>query len=375
VRLLYLTDRLSDRGGADHHLATVITSSVNAGHRVSVVFGRDEGGMEMEDVVERRRVRGLASLVDSNAGLHELPRLLEDADVVHIQNVMNPVALAMAVGCGRSVVTVQDHRVFCPGGGKTMTDGSRCTTPMADEVCSHCLPDPVYRRSTLDLTRRRLAAIQGAEVVVLSEFMAAELAAMGRRGARVVAPWIEPGPQKSDPGSVFLLGGRLVSHKGVVDGWRAWREAGRPLPLEVAGAGPLGSEMHGAELLGWLNPEDLRTALRRSRALIFPARWQEPFGILGLEALAQGTPVIVAESGGTPDWSMAGCIRVASGDVAAMAEAVGRLADDPELGLTIGRAGQTAVGRRFGRERLEPRLHDLYAHVAGRSLADDGIHS
>ena len=44
------------------------------------------------------------------------------ADVVHVQNVMNPTALTRLVSSGRAVVTVQDHRVFCPGPGRTPPD-------------------------------------------------------------------------------------------------------------------------------------------------------------------------------------------------------------------------------------------------------------
>jgi glycosyltransferase involved in cell wall biosynthesis len=161
-----------------------------------------------------------------------------------------------------------------------------------------------------------------------------------------------------------VLGGRLVPHKGVHDGWRAWSGAGRPLPLEVAGDGPLEDELDGALRHGWIDPDRLGALLRRARALLFPTCWQEPFGMLGVEALAQGTPVIVAGAAGTRDWSDAGCLQVPAGDVEAMADAIRRLADDPALALDLGRAGQRMVAERFPRERLEPRLRGLYRRVA-----------
>lgn len=363
MRILYLTDRLSDRGGADHHLEQVISASVAAGHRVTVGFGRDEGGLRARGGLELRRIRGLATMVDSTGRLAGLGRLLADADVVHAQNIMNPTALAAAVAHGRAVVTVQDHRAFCPGSGKTLTDGSVCTFAMADETCSRCIPDETYRRRTLELTRRRLAALAGAAVVVLSRYMADELAAVGLPGARVLPPWVELGSSRTEAGTHFLLGGRLVAHKGTVDGWRAWCAAGRPLPLVVAGSGPLAPELVGAEMRGWLDSGNLRSALRRSRALLFPARWQEPFGILGVEALAQGTPVIVAEIGGTADWSGSGCLRVAAGDVSAMTAAIERLADDPAFALELGLAGRAVVGEVFARRRIAPMLDELYRRV------------
>jgi glycosyltransferase involved in cell wall biosynthesis len=364
VRLLYLTDRLSDRGGADHHLAQVIAAAVDDGHEVTVAYGRDDGGAVRRPEVRHHRIRGLSGMVDSGARLGDLSDLLATNDVIHVQNIMNPTVLAMAVAGGRAVVTVQDHRVFCPGQGKTLNDGSACAVEMSDTVCRACVPDDAYRRSTLALTRRRLDALCGAEIVVLSRYMAEQLEAVGVRQARVIPPWVDIGPDRTDPGSHFVLGGRLVAHKGIVDGWRAWDQAGRPLRLVVAGSGPLESELPGTDLVGWLAPQDLRVAMRRARALVFPARWQEPFGILGLEALAQGTPVVVAAGGGTEDWSGSGCIRVSAGDVEAMADAIGRLAADPEWALELGREGRSAVSGLFCRERIAPMLAELYRSVA-----------
>jgi glycosyltransferase involved in cell wall biosynthesis len=363
VRLLYLTDRLSDRGGADHHLGQVIAAAVDDHHEVTVAYGREEGAMPRLQRVDYHRVRGLSSMIETSSRLGRLEGLLAMADVVHIQNIMNPAALAMAVKVGRTVVTVQDHRLFCPGQGKTLNDGKACGEEMGEAVCRDCLPDEDYRRSTLELTRRRLDALRGAEVVVLSRYMAEQLAVVGITRARVIPPWVEIGPDRVEPGSGFVLGGRLVAHKGVIGGWKAWRDAGRPLRLVIAGSGPLETELTGADFRGWLSPVDLRVVLRNARALIFPAQWQEPFGILGLEALAQGTPVVVSESGGTGDWSQAGCLRVPSGDVGAMADAIRRFAADPDWALELGREGQAAVRRIFARARIAPSLAELYRSV------------
>ena len=364
MRLVFATDRLSARGGADHHLADVIGAAVSAGDRVTVVYGRLENADPPDDRIDRVRARGLAARTAGGAGLKGLADVLPDADVVHIQNVMNPTAIAMAASTGRAVVTVQDHRVFCPGAGKVLPDGTPCDDVMGDAPCAACLSDETYRARTLALTRARLDAARAcAAVIVLSRMMAAELAAVGV-DAEVVPPWIDLGPPRVVGGDSFVLGGRLVQHKGVIDGWRAWRRAGRPLPLVVAGAGPLGERLHGADRRGWLDRVQLRSDLRRARALLFPARWCEPFGILGVEALAEGTPVIVADRGGTVDWSSAGCLRVPAGDVDAMAAAVERLAAEPDLAVELGGAGREWVGRNLAREVLEPRLRAVYRRVA-----------
>ncbi|MBK8181019.1 MAG: glycosyltransferase [Planctomycetes bacterium] len=135
-------------------------------------------------------------------------------------------------------------------------------------------------------------------------------------------------------------------------------------PLRVAGAGRLAEGLLGAERLGWLDREALRGELRRARALLFPARWQEPFGLVGLEALAQGTPVIAMETGGVSDWAGEGARLVGPGDVGAMVAEMRALEADPALALALGERGRQAAAR-FDRETILARWEALLAEVAG----------
>ena len=361
MRVLYLTDRVSRHGGAGRHLLHVMGWVRRTGSEVQVVAGSMDGGVELPAGAIFHRVRSLGRGVSRAAGLDALDDLLGWADVVHIQNVMNPAALNRAVRHRRVIVTVQDHRVFCPGPGRTLPDGSRCSEPMDDRVCTRCLPDPGYRTAMLDLTRERLHALQKAgTAVVLSSYMATELEQAGVRRIEVIPPWVDVGPERTDAGEVIIMGGRLVEHKAPQAALRAWERAGRPLPLVVAGSGALEDRLADARLLGWLGDRQLRSWLRKSRMLIFPTRWQEPFGILGVEALAEGTPVVVAESGGTRDWSGEGCVTVPPGDEGAMAAAIRELALDPEEALRRGRAGQREVDRLFSSEEVQKLLWGLY---------------
>jgi len=100
--------------------------------------------------------------------------------------------------------------------------------------------------------------------------------------------------------------------------------------------------------------------ISQARALLFPSFWQEPFGILGIEALAQGTPVIAAASGGMEAWVDVGCIRIEREDASAFRDAISHLAADPESARALGEAGRVMVGERFSRAALAPRLQAVY---------------
>jgi glycosyltransferase involved in cell wall biosynthesis len=102
-----------------------------------------------------------------------------------------------------------------------------------------------------------------------------------------------------------------------------------------------------------------------ARGVLFPARWQEPFGIVGVEALAMGTPVIAMTTGGMNDWADSGTIVVASGDVAAMATAIQDLAADGPGAQRLGSAGAAMVRERYQESALAERMDQIYSRVAG----------
>jgi glycosyltransferase involved in cell wall biosynthesis len=111
----------------------------------------------------------------------------------------------------------------------------------------------------------------------------------------------------------LLFAGRLVSRKGVDVALRALarlHERGRPLSLTICGDGPardrleaMSRELNVADdvnFRGWTEPDELAALHQESRAALIPSR-KEPFGIVALEAIAGGSPVIASNVGGLPE--------------------------------------------------------------------------
>ena len=86
---------------------------------------------------------------------------------------------------------------------------------------------------------------------------------------------------------------------------------------------------------------------RDADAFVFPSEWEEPFGIVPLEAMACSTPVVATGTGGSADFLRDGdnCVLVAPGDPASIAAGVRRLADDPALRRRVVEGGRATAAR------------------------------
>jgi glycosyltransferase involved in cell wall biosynthesis len=113
------------------------------------------------------------------------------------------------------------------------------------------------------------------------------------------------------PGSYLAFLGRLTPDKGPEDAIRIARAAG--MPLRIAAKVPRGEtgyfkrhiqpEIDGTrvELVGEVDERGKQPFLSDAAALLFPIKWPEPFGLVMIEAMACGTPVIAYRAGSVPE--------------------------------------------------------------------------
>jgi glycosyltransferase involved in cell wall biosynthesis len=75
----------------------------------------------------------------------------------------------------------------------------------------------------------------------------------------------------------------------------------------------------------------LRDRYRSADVVVFPSEWDEPFGLVPLEAMACSTPVTATGTGGSADFLVDGanCVLFRPGDPAHLADVIRQLADDP----------------------------------------------
>jgi len=96
-------------------------------------------------------------------------------------------------------------------------------------------------------------------------------------------------------------------------------------------------------------------------ALLFPIEWDEPFGLVMIEALASGTPVIGFRRASVPEIVDDGRTGFVVDDVEAMADAIGRLGEIDRHECRL------AAERRFTVDRMVDDVEAMYRTVVGRS--------
>jgi glycosyltransferase involved in cell wall biosynthesis len=112
--------------------------------------------------------------------------------------------------------------------------------------------------------------------------------------------------------------------------------------------------------LGEVSHERKLELLANARALLFPIRWNEPFGMVMLESMACGTPVLAFPEGAVPEVVEHGRTGFLCEDEAAMVEAIGRL---DQLSRADCRA---AVEGYFSTERMVADHVELFTALLSR---------
>lgn len=190
---------------------------------------------------------------------------------------------------------------------------------------------------------------------------------------RVVHPPVDVGnlsPTVAETQDHYLALGRLAPNKRVAELAARWSEYAGDRQLLVAGDGPERDCVEAAaesnvSVLGRVSEEEKRELLSSARALIMPAD-AEDFGIVPIEALASGTPVIGVREGMTQHQIRDGVTghTFEWQSVSSLIEAVTRLERD---GVEWSSTEIAEWATRFGRERFREEMRAVVAEAQDRA--------
>jgi glycogen(starch) synthase len=174
----------------------------------------------------------------------------------------------------------------------------------------------------------------------------------------------------------LLYVGRIDPRKGIDTAIEALPRLTGDASLTVLGGG---DEQHLEELHGLVvrlgidgrvkfdqRPrDDVPQAYADSDAVVFPVRWEEPFGLVPLEAMAVGRPVVATGTGGSAEYLRheENCLIFERDDPDGLATALARLASDEALRRRLRERGfETAA--RFGEDSYNRAVADAVERAA-----------
>ncbi|HZM73013.1 MAG TPA: glycosyltransferase family 4 protein [Candidatus Polarisedimenticolia bacterium] len=184
----------------------------------------------------------------------------------------------------------------------------------------------------------------------------------------------------------LLFVGRFESRKGLLEllkAYRLLRRAGCQCRLLVVGSGPQEREarrylmtrkMGGVEFLGKVSDEVRDALFKTADVYISPATGRESFGIVLLEAMAAGTPIVCSDIHGYKGVVRRGRegLLVPPKKPKAIAAAIARLLSDDELRARMGASG-IARAEEFSWERVTAKVDDYYGFVIRRLAAQGAL--
>jgi len=325
-------------------------------------------------------------------GFWKLLQLLRNADAVHIAApALIPMLLASLLG-KRWIVEHHGFQVICPN-GQLVQEPEQTPCPgyfMAGKhrECIRCNAGNGWLSSLrlwlLTFVRRSLAKKARVNVVP-TEWLGTQLK-LPR--THTIPHGLPAGPEPathaaSEPSTFFFLG-RLVPTKGVdvlIAAAARMRKQKIPFQIRIAGDGPeraaLSSKAQAADLsactdfIGKMSTAEASQEFDRATATVMPSIGGEVFGLVALESMLRGCPVVASDIGALSEVTGDTGLTFPIGDAAALAERLERLMREPAFADDLRHKARQRAVDAFGEEQMfaEHRrvLQDLVGGISKRS--------
>lgn len=323
MRVLLITDWLQGVGGAERYIVAMKEGLRAAGDEVRLLtsdVGTAGGGSAEYRARGSERVVAKAVLQIANPfAVSALRRALREfrphvALVNMFEHQLSP-AIFAALRAVPTVLSITDYKGICPVSSKLLPDDRLCHDPPG-LVCwrSGCVTAPHWIRDQARYALIRWGRKRTRRIVACSQWVCRELARHGVEAEHLPPPVPAPGPKfrrlaSERPTLVYC--GRLDRTKGVPLLLRAFARMGPPVPearLRIVGEGPLRRSLeelvreHGlgerVSFRGLVPPELVERELADAWAVVVPSLWAEPLGLVAVEAIVRGIPVVASAAGG-----------------------------------------------------------------------------
>ncbi|MBW1779229.1 MAG: glycosyltransferase family 4 protein [Deltaproteobacteria bacterium] len=392
MNILFVNEICGYFGGVEQNIADTAEGLRKRGHTCYLGYGEtSERGFESYRALFQETFPCREAGAGEN-GAQPLDHILGrvSPDIIYLHKVSGTGPYLHLLSRTRIVRMVHDHDLCCPRRHKYFMINGRICHHKLDLRCwldgaflgrSHTSPIG-FTFVNIGHKRREMRRNYGLNALLVgSRFMREELLQNGfpPEKVHIVPPVVRmenpaPSPLPEDPRILYV--GQLIRGKGVDLLLQALPRLTCDYTARIVGTGnaepklkalskELGIERN-VDFCGWVPNDALGSFYSSARVVVVPSRWPEPFGMIGLEAMHHGRPVVAFNVGGIPDWlehRVTGLL-VPEQDVGALAASIEEVLSDPGLGPNLGKKGLERVHTRYAFERY---LDHLEGYLKGET--------
>ncbi len=318
----------------------------------------------------------------------------ERPDVVHAHNtfpIVSPALYYAAASEGVPVIqTLHNYRLLCPA-ATLFRDGAICEECVGSKVPYSAVAHRCYRKSAFAsaavasmLAAHWMAGTWTTKIhtyIALTNFTREKFIEGGFPAGKIV---VKPNFLARDPGigkgngNYALFAGRLSEEKGLRTLLNAWERLARTIALKIAGDGPLADFVRqradllpNVEWLGDVEHARVMELMKNAAFLVVPSAWQEPFGMVIIEAAACGTPVIGSAVGSMTELIQNGVngLHFTADDVNGLVDRVQAILTRPDDLLAMRQSSRLCYERNYTAERNYALLMQIYQSAASTTAS------
>ena len=385
MKILFVNEKCGYFGGVEQNIADTVEGLNSRGHNCLLAYGE----ISARDLEQYKSLFKKTFLCQEIAATHEpaaqaLEEILDQVspDVVYFHKIPDLKSCMHLLPKNRTVRMVHDHDLCCPRRHKYfMTNGRVCHHKL-DWRCwldgAFIARDPSsgsgFAYVSIGHKLREMRRNYHLDALLVgSRFMRDELLQNGfpAEKVHVLPPVIRmenkaPSPVPDDPQVLYV--GQLIRGKGVDLLLQALKGLPCDFRATIVGTGNAESKLKAlsnelgldnrVEFSGWVRNEDLGHFYSKAKVVVVPSRWPEPFGMIGLEAMHHGRPVVAFDVGGIPDWldHMETGILVPEQDVGALGKALQKILGENRLAERLGQNGLRRIRDHYAFEGYLDRL-------------------
>ena len=388
MRILFVNQKAGYYGGVEQNVAHTSKGLLSKGHECFLACG-SQSDIQKEYVDSFTGYMLCSELQTENnntaCAFQQIIKTFKP-DVIYLHKLDSIACCLPYIGQIPIIRMMHDHDLCCPRRHKYFfynnrvchqPAGWRCYADLAFLERNHSKSGSIKITSIGNKLKEMQQNKKLDRIIVGSQFMYDELKMNGFDADRIlVLPPCVPDKKintsQLPENNHLLYVGQLIHGKGVDLLLHALTHVTEDFTCTIAGTGnaehslkTMAENLGLAERVnftGWVSNVSLSEYYNKARIVVVPSRWPEPFGMVGLEAMLHGRPVVGFDVGGIKDWLQhdKNGLLISEQDVKNMGHAINTLLIDDSLAIRLAKGAVETTRTRFNFKNYIDELESLF---------------